>query len=133
MKFFNKRLDLSESEFDCLIRFIDFEKLKEEIKSDKKFAKENNLSSKFEAEKLLEKLNNPKDIEYSFKKVTATREATESRTKAAKEKIQNAINILRMENKKITHYSIAQTCGVSFTTVKKYLDDDTLKSLNEVE
>ena len=38
-----------------------------------------------------------------------------------------------MENKKITHYSIAQTCGVSFTTVKKYLDDETLKSLNEVE
>ena len=33
----------------------------------------------------------------------------------------------------IYYYSIAQVCGVSFTTVKKYLDADTLKSLNEVE
>ena len=53
--------------------------------------------------------------------------------KKAKEKIQTAIDILRMSKQKITHYSIAQTCGVSFTTVKKYLDDDTLKSLNEME
>ena len=133
MKFFNKRLDLSESEFDCLKKYIDFEKMEEAIKNfDYEYYKQLNIQESIEAS-LLKKLNNPKEIKYSLKKIAATREATESRTKAAKEKIQNAINILRMENKKITHYSIAQTSGVSFTTVKKYLDDDTLKSLNEIE
>jgi len=124
MKFFNKRLDLSESEFDCLKKYIDFENMEEVA---------NEYKEKCIESTLLEKLNNPKVIEYSQKRVVASFRATESRTKAAKEKIQNAINILRMENKKITHYSIAQTSGVSFTTVKKYLDDDTLKSLNEIE
>lgn len=133
MKFFNKRLDLSESEFDCLKKYIDFEKMEEAAKNfDYEYYKKLNIQESIEAS-LLKKLNNPKEIKYSLKKIVATREATESRTKAAKEKIQNAINILRMENKKITHYSIAQTSGVSFTTVKKYLDDDTLKSLNEIE
>ena len=27
MEFFNKRLDLNESEFDCLKKYIDFEKM----------------------------------------------------------------------------------------------------------
>ena len=134
MKFYNKRLDLTESEFEYLLKFIDFEKIAEEINRENLFIKEYNFKEEDKVvSKLLEKLNNPKDIEYSFNKVRAADKATESRTKAAKEKIQNAINILTMENKKITHYSIAQTCGVSFTTVKKYLDDETLKSLNEVE
>lgn len=133
MKFFNKRLDLSESEFDCLKKYIDFENMEEAAKNfDYEYYKKLNIQESIEAS-LLKKLNNPKEIKYSLKKIVATREATESRTKAAKEKIQNAINILRMENKKITHYSIAQVAGVSFTTVKKYLDDDTLKSLNEIE
>lgn len=133
MKFFNKRLDLNESEFDCLKRYIDFEKMEEAAKNfDYEYYKKFNINESTEAE-LLKKLNNPKEIEHSVKKVVASSKATEARTKAAKEKIQNAINILRMENKKITHYSIAQTSGVSFTTVKKYLNDETLKSLNEVE
>jgi response regulator of citrate/malate metabolism len=121
MKFFNKRLDLSEREFEYLLKFIDFEKLTEEINMENHFFKENNLKDEDKVvSKLLEKLNNPKDIECSQKKVIASFRATEARTKVTKEKIQNAINILRMENKKITHYSLAQTCGVSFTTVKKY-------------
>ena len=53
----------------------------------------------------------------------ATAKATAKRTAEAKEKIQNAINLLRMENKKITHYSIAKIAGVSYVTVKKYLPD----------
>ena len=71
-------------------------------------------------------VNNPKQIEKSIKKSIAADTATAARTAKAKEKIQNAINILRMENKKITHYSIAKTAGVSYTTVKKYI------SINEV-
>lgn len=118
-----KRIDLSELEYECLIKSIDFEKLEAFDKTYEEIEGFNTVS----------KVNNPKNIEYSFKKHFASEKATKARTKRAKEKIQTAIDILRMSKQKITHYSIAQTCGVSFTTVKKYLDDETLKSLNEVE
>ena len=118
-----KRLDLSKLEYECLIKSIDFEKLEAFDKTYEEIEGFNTVS----------KVNNPKEIKFSAAKNTASEKATKARTKKAKEKIQTAIDILRMSHQKITHYSIAQTCGVSFTTVKKYLDDDTLKSLNEVE
>lgn len=133
MKFFNKRLDLSESEFECLKNYIDFEKMEEAIKNfDFEYYQKMNIQEPLEAT-LLKKINNPKEIEYSVKKVVASSKATEARTKKAKEKIQNAIDILRMENKSITHYSIAQMSGVSFNTVKKYLSDEIIISLNEMK
>ena len=85
------------------------------------------LEDSFEKNKLLKVFDNAKIIKYSPKKANAAEKATEARTKKAKEKIQNAVNILRMENKKITYYSIAKTAGVSYSTVKKYI------SLNEVD
>ena len=66
-------------------------------------------------------VNNPKKIKRSIKKSIAAEKATEARITKAKEKIQNAINILRMENKRITYYAISQTTGVSYATVKKYI------------
>jgi len=68
-----------------------------------------------------EKINNPKKIKHSSKKYAAAIDATEARTKKAKEKIQNAINLLRMQNKKITYYAIAKESGVAYLTVKKYV------------
>ena len=61
------------------------------------------------------------------KKRNATKEATRKRIKEAKNKISNAVNMMRFENKKITIASIAQEAGVSYNTVKKYRD-----SINEV-
>ena len=61
------------------------------------------------------------------KKRNATKEATRKRIKEAKNKISNAVNIMRFENKKITISSIAQEAGVSYNTVKKYKD-----SINEI-
>ena len=73
---------------------------------------------------IIELINNPKKIKHSSAKYSAAITATEARTAKAKEKIQNAINLLRIENKKITHYSIAKTAGVSYITVKKYISLD---------
>ena len=130
MNFFTVRLDLSENEFEVLKSYIDFEKMEEAIKNfDYEYYKRLNIEEPTEAT-LFKKLNNPKKIKYSLKKVVATREATEKRSQNAREKIQNAINILRIENKKITHYSISQVAEVSFVTVKKYISDDVLKKLN---
>ena len=48
--------------------------------------------------------------------------ATEARSKKAKEKIQNAINLLRMQNKELTAYAVAKEAGISFVTARKYLN-----------
>ena len=72
---------------------------------------------------LYDKLVNAKPHSVSITKKRATKKATEVRIEKAKEKIQNAINLLHLENKTITHYSIATTSGVSYNTVKKYIPD----------
>lgn len=82
---------------------------------------------------LAKKVQNPTEIEYSLNKYKASITATEARTKKAKAKIENAINVLRMEGKKITHYAISITGNVSYNTVKKYITDDTIISMNEVK
>ena len=67
--------------------------------------------------------------EVSKKKTDSAKRATAIRQQRAKEKINNAINLLKLENKKITLYSIAKTAGVSYNTVKKY--ENELKNILE--
>jgi len=50
----------------------------------------------------------------------AAAKATQTRQQKAKEKIQNSINLLRLENKNISEYAIAKNSGCSINTVKKY-------------
>ncbi len=54
------------------------------------------------------------------KKQEAIKQATQHREHATKEKILNAINILRLEDKKLTAYAISKESGCSYNTVKKY-------------
>ena len=61
------------------------------------------------------------------KKRNATKEATRKRIKEAKNKISNAVNMMRFENNNISIASIAQEAGVSYNTVKKYKE-----SINEI-
>jgi len=56
------------------------------------------------------------------KKSLSAQKATKIRSDRAKAKIQNAINLLRIENKKVSYYAIAQVSGVSYSTVKKYVN-----------
>jgi hypothetical protein len=121
---FTYRLDLQEHEIEFLKSVVEDIKNKYEKSHDLEDDEQEKL---FYANELLQKVNNPKKIKYSGKKGNAAEHATEVRTKRAKKKIQNAINILRMENKKLTHYSIAKTAGVSYTTVKKYISLDEMK------
>lgn len=73
-----------------------------------------------EAIKTLEKYGKRVGASEAQKKAVAT--ATKAREQKAKEKIQNAINLLRLENKNISEYAIAKTSGCSINTVKKYRD-----------
>lgn len=78
------------------------------------------------------KISKVKIIKRSEAKIQASYKAADAKTKQAKQKIENGINNQRLENKKFTHYSIAKSSGVSINTVKKYIDDDRLKSLNDL-
>lgn len=61
--------------------------------------------------------NTSRDI---TKKQSSTKKATKARERIAKDKIINAINLLRIEGKNITAYAIAKESGCSYNTVKKY-------------
>lgn len=56
------------------------------------------------------------------KKIKATIKANNIKKKRSKEAVQNAVNILRLENKSITVYSVAKTAEISYNTAKKYKD-----------
>lgn len=54
------------------------------------------------------------------KKTNATKKATKIRQNTAKEKIMNAVNMMRLFDKKITVYSVAKEAKVSYNTASKY-------------
>ena len=74
-----------------------------------------------EAIKILEKYN-MKVSESSASQKDAVAKATRTRVNTAKRKIEDAVNILRLENKSISEYAIAKQSGCSINTVKKYRD-----------
>ncbi len=116
------RLDLNTSELERLQEIL------KDIKKSDEFETYYSKLTSFNS--LDEMIQNPKEIKYSGAKGNAAANATEVRSKKAKVKIDNAINILRMENKKITHYAISKCGNVSYLTVKKYLTDNDIISLN---
>ena len=126
MKLFYKRIDLTELEYENLIKCIDFDKLK-------KIEKEYESFDAFKGFDIREKVNNPKNIEYSSSKYSAAKKATEARSEKVKYKMNIAIEILQTEKKTITHYAIAKISEVSFNTVKKHISKETLQSLNEMK
>lgn len=64
------------------------------------------------------------------KRHISAQKATKHRTQQAKEKIQNAINMLLLSNKKITINAISVESGVAFKTIKKYVPEDVLHKTN---
>ena len=130
MKLFYKRLDLTKLEYEYLIKCIDFEKL-EEI--EKRIEKDNENFETVKSFNIIEKLHNPKEIEYSSNKSIAAMKATEIRSKKVKYKMNIAIEILQTQKKEITHYAIAKISKVSFNTVKKHMSYEYVKSFNEMK
>jgi len=128
---FKYRLDLDFYQFKDLQNYmLELEKVYEKnynLFKDDDILKEDCKNDLISLKQIKEIVDNPKKIKHSTKKIIACDKATEARTAKAKKKIQNAINILRMENKKLTHYSIAKTAKVSYLTVKKYISLDDIR------
>ena len=71
-------------------------------------------------DRVSDKIEDERRRETSPKKKKAMLIATNVRIEKAKKKIENAINILRMENRPITIYSVSKKSGVSYNTASKY-------------
>ena len=116
------RLDLTTNEMTALINL--FQKLAQMPNS--KVSKE--VKYLIENKQILQSV---KKIITTSSKKNAAKKAANSRREKAREKIQNAINLLRMENKPITTYSISKVSGVHFQTVQRHLTDIDLSAINQ--
>lgn len=117
------RLDLDESDYRNLKEMLKlYEKEKNRIIEHNKNCNEiEGIEELYLSEELVEKIMNPKQINSSGKKILAAEKATQARTEKAKRKIENAVNLLRLEGREITPYIVAKKAHVSFVTAKKYL------------
>ena len=59
----------------------------------------------------------------SKKKQETAKNALGIKVTRTKEKVQNAINLLRLQNKPINAYQITKLSGVSYNTARKYLNN----------
>jgi hypothetical protein len=83
---------------------------------------------------LIEKIENPKIIKRSQKKTEAAWRVAAGKEDKSIEKIENAINILKLYNKKITIYGVAKEAGISYNTAKKHIvNSNYFKSLVEMK
>jgi Fic family protein len=57
----------------------------------------------------------------SEKKQNSAKEAIKVKVTKTKEKIQNAINLLRLQGKSVNPYQVAKLSGVAYNTARKYL------------
>ena len=74
-------------------------------------------------QELYEMIKENKEMVHIYgSKVRRTQKATKAKIEKSKEKIRNAINLLKMEGKEITAYAVAKTAGISYNTAKKYLE-----------
>jgi len=62
-----------------------------------------------------------KKIPASPKKVESAKRAAALKARTAKEKVTNAVNLLRLQGEEITPYKVAKTAQISYNTAKKYL------------
>jgi len=62
-----------------------------------------------------------KKIPPSEKKVESAKRASRIKADRTKEKVINAVNLLRLQQEEITPYKVAKTAKISYNTAKKYL------------
>ena len=109
------RLDMSLVEYELLKKLLESATVSEEYEC--AWAKDD----------LLKKVQNIKQFDISGK-VVATKKANEKKQETSRKKVENAINMLRIENKEITAYAVAKVAGISYNTASKYL-----KMMNEIK
>ncbi len=111
------RLNLSLKEFEILDTYV--ASIIDEIEyQDGEFAEE----AREDIGILNNILKNVKHIKVSNKKFEAPRKANLTKISKSRSKIQKAYEDLKLENKKITIYSISKEAEVAHSTAAKYID-----------
>ena len=64
-----------------------------------------------------------KVLNYNSNKLINAKKASKAKMNKTKEKIQNAINLLRLQGEEIDPYRIAKTAKISYNTARKYLKE----------
>ena len=62
-----------------------------------------------------------KKIPASPQKIESAKRASKIKADRTKEKVINAVNLLRLQGEEITPYKVAKTAQISYNTAKKYL------------
>jgi len=88
--------------------------LKKDLIEIRDFLRKNNQ------ENLAQVVETALENEPSEAKKEATRNATIARQNVAKKRVENAVNLIRLEGGKVTPTRVANTAGVSYNTAKKY-------------
>ena len=65
----------------------------------------------------------------SKKKVESAKRASQIKANKAKEKVINAVNLLKLQGEEITAYKVAKMAGISYNTAKKYLNQKNISKL----
>jgi adenylate kinase family enzyme len=81
---------------------------------------------------IVEEIELQENKEVSSKLISGASKAREKRSKDTNKKIENAINTLEFENKKITVYSVSKLAGVSFNTCNKQNIKEMINNREEV-
>ena len=102
------RLDMSLVEYELLKKLLESATVSDDYEC--AWAKDD----------LMKKVQNIKQFDISGK-IVATLKANQKKQETSKKKVENAINILRMEGKEITAYAVAKVAGISYNTASKYL------------
>ena len=71
-------------------------------------------------ERLYKEIKRVNATPISTTKRNATAKANDIRVRKARRKVETAINLLRVENREITVYSVSKEAKVSYNTAKKY-------------
>ena len=69
----------------------------------------------------LENLLKNAEVIENKKKAENTKKATETKKLKAKEKVQNAVNLLRLQGEEVNAYKISKIANISYNTARKYL------------
>jgi Fic family protein len=69
----------------------------------------------------LENLIKNAEIIENKRNLENAKKATEIKKLKAKEKVQNAVNLLRLQGEEVNAYRVAKIAGISYNTARKYL------------
>jgi len=110
------RLNLKPHEYELLVKMINNLNIKDDdFQEDGPFE-----GFGFCIKDLIQKVQNVKQIK-TMNKIVATVKANQKKISISRKKVENAINMLRMEGKEITPYIVAKVAGISYNTASKYL------------